>query len=149
MGNTLFGRNCHVSSIRILDHKPSLELTSSDSFRCSNPQLRVDELVHQLSTVKVRLMVVHSNTLETALSAARIVGLPSDRIVLIDEPQCEPTAAGPSSDRWSIPRLVDLGERAIRSYSDGFVPPCGTVEGSSKVAMLCWSSGTTGPPKVS
>ncbi|KAF9046775.1 hypothetical protein BJ165DRAFT_1193944 [Panaeolus papilionaceus] len=115
---------------------------------CSNPQLRVDELVHQLSTVKVRLMVVHSNTLETALSAARIVGLPSDRIVLIDEPQCEPTAAGPSSDRWSIPRLVDLGERAIRSYSDGFVPPCGTVEGSSKVAMLCWSSGTTGPPKA-
>ncbi|PPQ69304.1 hypothetical protein CVT24_001670 [Panaeolus cyanescens] len=115
---------------------------------CSNPQLKVDELVHQLNTVKVKLILVNSSALGTALSAARIIGLPSDRIVLIDATECNNSAAEFSSEAWTIPRLVSAGEQAAASFSDSRASTNGTVKGSSKVALLCWSSGTTGPPKA-
>lgn len=108
---------------------------------CSNPQFTPDELSYQLSTAKVTLMIVHSTALELAVTAARLSALPSDRIIVFDDHLPSP----PRPKRWTVPGLIHLGLKedqgpVERTFSAG--------EGKSKIALLCWSSGTTGKPKA-
>ncbi|KAF8904130.1 hypothetical protein CPB84DRAFT_702136 [Gymnopilus junonius] len=51
----------------------------------SNPQFKPDEVAYQLRTAHVTYMVVHSSLLVVALEAARLAGMPSNRIIILDE----------------------------------------------------------------
>ncbi|KAJ3512390.1 hypothetical protein NLJ89_g3552 [Agrocybe chaxingu] len=108
---------------------------------CSNPLLNVDELVYQLETAGVTFVLVHSSVLTTALDAARTTGLPLDRVVLLDH---SPSSHGLESVQ-SVPTLIKLGHERMRMFSERVL--C-TGEGKTKIALLCWSSGTTGKPKA-
>lgn len=86
-------------------------------------------------------MIVHSTALDVAVTAARLSALPSNRIIVLDDHL--PSSSRPK--RWTVPGLIRLGSKedrgpVERTFSAG--------EGKSKIALLCWSSGTTGKPKV-
>ncbi|KAF9447298.1 acetyl-CoA synthetase-like protein [Macrolepiota fuliginosa MF-IS2] len=112
----------------------------------SNPQFTVDELCHQLRTANVTFMVVHSTVFNISLEAARLCGLPDDRIVLLDRP---------GGAHVTIPSNPLAHETVQGLVSKGLDQPCCFVErslkpgeGKTKVALLSWSSGTTGTPKA-
>lgn len=112
------------------------------SLRCSNPHLKTDEVTYQLNLARVTFMIVHSSALSLALEAATSVGLPIHRIILLD---CVPLSLRLMCRFESVQELILMGERAPRQCQQ-YVLQAG--EGTMKVALLCWSSGTTGKPKV-
>jgi 4-coumarate--CoA ligase len=110
-------------------------------YRFSNPQFKPEEVAYQLTTAKVTFMVVHSFMLGIVLSAARLVGFPLDRIILLDQS----STSNASSMINSVPELINLGRQKPRAF---YERPLDQGEGKTKIALLCWSSGTTGKPKV-
>ncbi|KAG6853945.1 hypothetical protein C0991_012269 [Blastosporella zonata] len=111
------------------------------SSSCSNPQSNAVELTRQLKMAKATFIITHSSNIVTTLAAARLAGLPSDRVVLIDR-------ARPSPSEPRIPNLPDLIQEGIKRTLDFKERILESGEGRRKVALLSWSSGTTGKPKV-
>ncbi len=87
-------------------------------------------------------MVVESTVLDISLKAARLYGLPDDRVVLFDSPRHTPE---PQSARETVSSLIKKGLNEPCSFVE---PIFRAGEGKTRVALLAWSSGTTGPPKV-
>lgn len=96
-------------------------------------------------------MIVHSTVLDVSLHAARVCELPDDRIILLDKPgyavgNLPKSKSTPLSPRGMVPDLIIKGSN---------IPCCFTEqtfqrgEAKHRVALLAWSSGTTGTPKVS
>ena len=83
------------------------------------------------------MLFVHPVALNTAREAARVVGLPQDRIVLL-----EPL---PSSPHGNVQDLVKFGLREQQAYNERRLEQ---GEARTKLALLLFSSGTTGKPKV-
>ncbi|KAJ3574471.1 hypothetical protein NP233_g1749 [Leucocoprinus birnbaumii] len=114
---------------------------------CSNPQFTTDELCHQLRIANVTLMIVHSTVLGVSLSAAKQFGLSSDRIVLLDKPgnaYAIDSSCAPSLYK-TVPDLIMKGLNRPFAFKEFTL---GSGEGKTKVALLSWSSGTTGLPKM-
>lgn len=110
--------------------------------RCANPTCKTEELAYQLVTAKVTLVIVHSTVFDTALQAASIVGLPPSRLLILD---CFLPLHIDVSEYRAVPELIAVGQRHQRAYIER---PLSKGEGKKKIAFLCWSSGTTGKPKV-
>ncbi|ESK98099.1 phenylacetyl- ligase [Moniliophthora roreri MCA 2997] len=104
----------------------------------ANPGYTVDELLHQLQTAKVQLLIVHSTFLQTAQAAAKQAGLSSDRIVVIPAP-------GVKVDTTTINDVAIFGSRRPESFQECRLGP---GEAKTKRAFLSFSSGTTGKPKA-
>ena len=87
-------------------------------------------------------MITHPELLPIALKAARTAGLSSDRIVLFD-------AEGISDEVYrnheTVGGVLEFGLRNKTVYTDRILGP---GEGRTKLALLSFSSGTTGRPKV-
>jgi long-subunit acyl-CoA synthetase (AMP-forming) len=94
-------------------------------------------------------MIVHSTVLDVSLKAAHRFGLPDDRIVLLDNASQvvskSAQSAAASSTHKTVPDLIAKGLDQARSFTERILRP---GEGKTKVALLSWSSGTTGTPKV-
>lgn len=91
-------------------------------------------------------MVVDCTVLDVALEAARLYGLPDDRVVLLDAP--DRTGLGPvrtPPTRDTVPDLINKGLNQPYCFVE---PVFRAGEGKTRVALLSWSSGTTGTPKV-
>lgn len=112
-------------------------------FRGANPDLTSDELQYQLRETKASVMIVHPEALDTALSAARACGISREHIILFDV-KSPPSRAQPH--HHTIEHLVDQGLSTVdptmveRKLRPG--------EAKIKLAFLCFTSGTTGKPKV-
>ncbi|TFK68448.1 acetyl-CoA synthetase-like protein [Pluteus cervinus] len=107
---------------------------------CSNPQFKADELAYQISAANVGLVIVHSTLLETVISATYLTGLPVDRIIVLDPP---PASYGHKI--FDISTLLTLGESQPFPHRERILR---SGEGRKKIALLAWSSGTTGNPKA-
>lgn len=106
--------------------------------RNSNPAYTVEELIHQLRLTKATTVIVHTLFLKNAAEACKEVGLPLERIVIIDQ-------ATYDAPHTTVEQLIQDG----LSHNANFVErKLGAGEGKTKIAFLCLSSGTTGPPKV-
>ncbi|ESK85047.1 phenylacetyl- ligase [Moniliophthora roreri MCA 2997] len=107
----------------------------------ANPAFTRDELVYQLKSSKANLIIANPESLNVAISAARAVGIPSERIVLFDAPdsQSQPSNA---SKFPTVEDLVQLGLRNPNSFKEPKIDP------KTKLAYLTYSSGTTGRPKA-
>ena len=105
--------------------------------RTANPTYTVEELVYQLKFVKARLLIVHPSVLSVASAAARAVGLPPDRIVLF-----VPEAG---TSHANLPEVIRAGLDAPQQFTELRLEP---GEAKKKLALLSFSSGTTGPPKA-
>ena len=71
--------------------------------------------------------------------AAQAAGIPPERVVTIDEPLSRNAA------HLSIEELVNYGLSRPLSFSERRLL---SGEGKTKLAFLCFSSGTTGKPKA-
>ncbi|KAF8817196.1 acetyl-CoA synthetase-like protein [Phlegmacium glaucopus] len=107
----------------------------------SNPQFKPNEIAYQLTTAKVTFIVVHSLVLGIVLSAARLAGFPLGRVILLDQS----SISNASSTINSVPELISVGRQKPRAFCERLL---NQGEGKTKIALLCWSSGTTGKPKV-
>ena len=101
----------------------------------TNPSFTHDELVFQLEETKAKYILVYSDFIATALSAAKTVGITNDKIVVI-------RGSGlPSGGFKTVDDLVAIGARAPTAFTERRLKP---NEGRSKLAFLSFSSGTTG-----
>lgn len=116
----------------------SFEPFSHASSRNSNPAYTLDELTHQLRLTRATTIVVHSQFLKTAAEACKEAGIPAERLVIIDH-------ATYDAPYTTVEQLIQEG----LSHNANFVErKLGEGEAKTKIAFLCLSSGTTGPPKV-
>lgn len=94
--------------------------------------------MYQIETTKANWLVVHSDNLPTALKAARDTGIPLSNIILMDNV----IANGPY---LTVDRLVEEGLSEPAAFMERKLVPS---EARTKLAFLCFSSGTTGRPKA-
>ncbi|KAL0085515.1 hypothetical protein J3Q64DRAFT_1101923 [Phycomyces blakesleeanus] len=97
----------------------------------ANPNYNTGELVYQLEMTKAKILVAHSENIKTALEAAKVVGLPANRIFVFGDDTINGVLPYSAllGDRLAIP--VDYTEK----------------EAAESVAILCFSSGTSGKSK--
>ncbi|CAL1695160.1 unnamed protein product [Somion occarium] len=105
----------------------------------ANPAYTADELAYQLEVTKAKLLITHSGSLSTALTAARDSGISEDRIVILD------SQSGTSSPYPNIESLVREGLARGPSFVERRLE---LGEAKTKLALLNFSSGTTGKPKA-
>ena len=109
-------------------------------YSCANPIYTADELVYQLKTTKAKVLISHSGSLQTALSASRLSGIAADHIIVMDSLQTKEPIPYPS-----VSDLVAEGLSSSITYTERRLE---AGEGKTKLAFLSFSSGTTGKPKV-
>ena len=88
---------------------------------------------------KTKLLITHSASLPTALAAAKESGLSQDQIVILD------SKSSASSSYPDVERLVHEGLARAPSFIERRLAP---GEAKTKLALLSFSSGTTGRPKA-
>lgn len=93
-----------------------------------------DELVHQLSLTRTKVIITHPVCINKARAAAKQYGLSESCIVLI---QRDETISG----LRTLDQLIELGAARPENFNDICLKP---GEGKSTVAFFCFSSGTTG-----
>ncbi|GAA5888142.1 hypothetical protein JCM6882_000294 [Rhodosporidiobolus microsporus] len=108
---------------------------------CANPGYTAEELAHQLRIVNaahaVKTILVQPGAVYTAVKACKKSGLPSELIVTVGSPK--------SVEGFTV--LDDL----VKSTQNHPLPSevfLKTEEARTKVALLLFSSGTTGLPKA-
>ncbi|KAI0657466.1 acetyl-CoA synthetase-like protein [Cubamyces menziesii] len=107
----------------------------------ANPTYTEDELVYQIRTARATVLFVHPDSLAVGLAAARTAGIPDDRVVLFHRTPDVPAGAG----HLTIDELVREGLGRPRAWVEPRLKP---GEGKTKLALLFFSSGTTGRPKA-
>ncbi|BGP38030.1 hypothetical protein JCM10449v2_001957 [Rhodotorula kratochvilovae] len=107
------------------------------------------ELAYQIQTVDkhypVALILVHPNSVETTVKACEIAGFSTELLVLIRPPGESP--ANTKSRASGFPTIDDL----ISSTRNKPLPPKVSIkpdEARTRLALLSFSSGTTGVPKA-
>ncbi|EJF61698.1 amp dependent CoA ligase [Dichomitus squalens] len=103
----------------------------------ANPAYTAEELVYQIQTAKATVLFVHPDALPVGLEAARATGIRDDRIVVFD--------AVPGDNHLTVTDLVKEGLLQPKRYVEPRLKP---GEGRTKIALLCFSSGTTGRAKA-
>lgn len=102
---------------------------------CANPIYTPTEFVHQLNLSKSKFILTHPAFLNSAIEAATQVGIPNANIFLIDKIDNVPYV--------NVPDLIKIGE-----YAPEIIPlKLAPNEAKTKVALLSFSSGTSGLPK--
>ncbi|KIY63031.1 phenylacetyl-CoA ligase [Cylindrobasidium torrendii FP15055 ss-10] len=104
----------------------------------ANPSYTHEELQHQLDLAQANTIFVNPASLGTALKAAKAVGIPQDRIVLMSRSE-RPEGYD------NIESLVALGKTSDITYTERALAP---GEAKTKTAFLSFSSGTTGRAKA-
>jgi acyl-CoA synthetase (AMP-forming)/AMP-acid ligase II len=98
----------------------------------ANPAYTPSELLHQLTLTNAKAIIVHPNNVATVTEAAKMYGkLTPERILVLGESGTE--------------KLIAHGKSIPKSYQE---PVLKEGEARTKLAVLSFSSGTTGKPKV-
>lgn len=105
----------------------------------ANAAYSAGELEHQLRSSGAKALFTCLPVLETALKAAKAVGIPEDKIFIMDLPHHSKKLPYKTLDD-----LIQLG------HSVPELEPLNWVKGQGErqVAFLCYSSGTSGLPKA-
>ena len=106
----------------------------------TSPALTSSELVYQLEIAQPRLLITHSDGLANALEAVRTLNLGYDHVIVIDAPPSAPLPDAVTRIEDIIGTCTSTGSYRDFRLQDG--------EAKTKVAVLCYSSGTTGKPKA-
>ncbi|KAJ4298632.1 hypothetical protein N0V88_003663 [Collariella sp. IMI 366227] len=105
----------------------------------ANVAYSASELEHQLRSSGAKALFTCVPVLETALTAARAVGIPDDKIFIMDVPHHSQKPPFKTVDD-----LVEMGH----SVPDLEPLKWSKGQGARQVAFLCYSSGTSGLPKA-
>ncbi|KJA28435.1 hypothetical protein HYPSUDRAFT_128868 [Hypholoma sublateritium FD-334 SS-4] len=110
-----------------------------------NPSSTVFELVQHLKLSKATLIISHEANMGTAYAAAREVGIPSQRVVILEDQDKTPSAKRLTRDSATVEQLIERGIEINSAISDSKLMK---GEGKTQVAFYNSSSGTTGAPKI-
>ncbi|KXS98158.1 hypothetical protein AC579_9990 [Pseudocercospora musae] len=102
----------------------------------ASPAYNVDEMTHALKTAKTKFLFTLPGSLETALAAAKNVGMPPSHIFLLE---------GNKFGHKTIKQLIDLGSKT-NPHAPYSIPSGKTNR--EVCGYLNFSSGTTGLPKA-
>jgi acyl-CoA synthetase (AMP-forming)/AMP-acid ligase II len=102
---------------------------------CANPIYTATELVHQLKLSRSKFILTHPAFIKSALEAAKQVGIPNSRIFLVQK--------GDNLKFVTVPDLIEIGKTAPEITRLKLSPG----ESKKRVALLNFSSGTSGLPK--
>ncbi|KAK0111738.1 hypothetical protein ONS95_002076 [Cadophora gregata] len=108
----------------------------------ANPAYTVRELVHHLHDSGAKFLFTQKSLLPVALEAAREVNLPKRNIVCIGEEKDRP-----EKEKEGIRWFPELLEEARRLVDEKGVKERVKVDPEKDLAVLAYSSGTTGLPK--
>lgn len=97
----------------------------------ANPAYSASELAFQLSNSGAKALLTQAHSLKTAYEAARIAGIPRNRVLVI----------GDARDETAL-HLTDFIKSADTSPKESRKP-----QSASDLALIPYSSGTTGLPK--
>ena len=86
-------------------------------------------MVYQLNTTKASLLLIHSSVYNVALEAAKISGIPVDRVVLIDVAHLSGVA---DKTHLTIEQLVNEGAKLPMCFAE---KQLGSGESKTKVAV--------------
>lgn len=115
----------------VREHTHSVSASQLTScYRGANPDFGSDELLYQIQISNAKLILVHPDALETAVSAARSAGIPLDHVIVFNIA----SKRTPEGFR-SISDLV----RAGLDQELNFVEP--NIDARTKLAFLSFSSG--------
>ncbi|KAH7908902.1 phenylacetyl-CoA ligase, partial [Hygrophoropsis aurantiaca] len=103
----------------------------------SNAGSTVDELTHQFRLTGAQVIITHPNAFSSVLRAARAVGIPDGRIVVLGNREVI------SDDLAGFLTIQDLVDINITAGD-----PSDNISAECQIAFLCFSSGTTGLPKA-
>jgi len=99
----------------------------------ANPAYTVPELTHQIKDSNPRFLITHPESLDIAIKTARNSGIPVSNVVI-----------GDSVDGYvGVNNLISDGKAAPAVEEVSFGPG----EAGRRLALLCYSSGTSGLPK--
>ncbi|KAF8871809.1 phenylacetyl-CoA ligase [Infundibulicybe gibba] len=104
----------------------------------ANPDFESNELLHQLTATRASFLIAHPSAIRTATSAATAAGIPLDRVILFD-------AMDAPKGHKTIDELVRMGLGRPMAFVERKLEP---GEAKKKLALLSFSSGTTGKPKA-
>ena len=106
-------------------------LCSFPTHRGANPDFSQDELLYQLETCKATFVVAHPDSLEVALRAAQLGGIPPERVIVFNAVSSGISPPGPVT-------VNDLVRDGLRMKAT-FVEP--KISARTKLAFLSFSSG--------
>lgn len=106
----------------------------------ANPNYTADELAYQLDTTKSKVLLCHPDVVDIALAAGRQAGIAADHIILMQSLTRQSPIPFPT-----IEDLVSDGLKHPKCFTERTLSP---GEAKTKIAFYCFSSGTTGKPKV-
>ncbi|KAI0827049.1 phenylacetyl-CoA ligase [Trametes gibbosa] len=101
-----------------------------------SPALTVEELQHQLHIAQPVLLIAHAENVPVALKASKQAHVAQGRIALLDGPEDSPYT--------SIRHLIANSSVHAPAHEYRLQPG----EAKTRVAFMCFSSGTTGVPKA-
>lgn len=97
----------------------------------ANPNYTVQEILHQLTLTKAKVIIAHADNIDRVLAAASKAGVPRSHIFIL----------GPQEIKGCLSFRVLLGKRR------GEITKLTAEESKTMPAYLCFSSGTTGQSK--
>ena len=114
--------------------------TYTQPFSPANPSFTVEELRHQLSVTRAKVIIAHPVCLSTARDAARAYGIPYDSLIVLD------SSTVPNEHPFpTIGQLIQFGASKGENYKAISFKP---GEAKATIAFLSFSSGTTGTSVV-
>ena len=128
-----------ADSVGQIDYIPVMHSIHRLSGICTpaNVAYSPDELAHQLKSSGAKVLFTCAAVLDCALKAAKAVGIPEDKIFLLEVP-----GAALDGSFKTVDDLVELGRSSPEV--DSLVWSKG--QGARQPAFLCYSSGTSGLP---
>ncbi|KAI5835205.1 acetyl-CoA synthetase-like protein [Schizophyllum commune Tattone D] len=114
----------------------------------ANPSFTAPELQYQIERTKAGLIFAFpdAESLRVARKAAKSTGIPVDRIVVLEEDGSPLDSIGSASEGMTrYEDLLHLGLDSPRCFTEYRLKK---GEGKRKIALLSFSSGTTGKPKA-
>ncbi|CAI7671829.1 unnamed protein product [Penicillium palitans] len=126
----LFSPNCIDSPAIVFG-----TLWSGGTISAANPAYTVDELAFQLKDSHAKALVTQLACLDVATKAAQIAGIPNDRIILIGD---------------DLDTTDQFKHFSVHSNMRFEITHCQkpTIDPKRDLALLAYSSGTTGRPKA-
>lgn len=109
----------------------------------ANAAYTADEVAYQMKDAGAKCIFTCLPLLKTTLEAAAKIGIPNNKIFLMDMPKELLGGAQPPKGFQTLDDLVVIGRR----YQTVEAIKWQKGEGKKRVAFLCYSSGTSGAPK--
>ncbi|GAB7365988.1 hypothetical protein MBLNU230_g7315t1 [Neophaeotheca triangularis] len=103
----------------------------------ASPAYNVEEMAYALKTADAKFLMTHPNSMEVATAAAEKVGIPKNRLFLLE---------GELEGYTTVKELVEMG-RKQKEQAEVFSIPKGKTN-MDVCGFLSFSSGTTGLPKA-